>query len=101
MKIKKNDNVIVLSGKDKGKKGKVLATFASDNKIQVEGVNMKNKRQKPRKSGEKGQVVKMAHPVNVSNVALFCSTCKKGTRVSSQDIKGKKVRICSKCKNQF
>ena len=70
MKIKKDDNVIVLTGKDKGKKGTVLKAFPKENKVVVSGVNMLKKSQKPRKGGEKGQVIEKTMPIDVSNVKL-------------------------------
>ena len=68
--IKKNDNVIILTGKDKGKTGKVIKSFPSDNKVVVEGLNLVKKHQRPRKEGQKGQVVDQAMPIHVSNVAI-------------------------------
>ncbi len=70
MAIKKNDSVIVLTGKDKGKTGKVTKVFPKENKVLIEGINVFNKRQKPRRQGQKGQVVKMAMPIHISNVRL-------------------------------
>ncbi|KKS77362.1 MAG: 50S ribosomal protein L24 [Parcubacteria group bacterium GW2011_GWC1_43_11b] len=87
----------MLTGTDKGKKGKVLKAMPSENKVVVEGVNQKNKRQKPRKQGEKGQLIKITHPVNVSNVGLFCGSCGKGVRAKVKMIKDKKTRVCAKC----
>jgi large subunit ribosomal protein L24 len=69
MKIKKGDNVIILTGSDKGKKGKVMKAIPSENKVVVEGVNMKKKSMKSRKKNEQGQVVAIAMPINASNVA--------------------------------
>ncbi len=68
MKIKKGDNVIIITGKDKGKKGKVVQVFVKDDKVVVEGANMMKKHQRPRKSGEKGSMIDMAMPIHVSNV---------------------------------
>ena len=68
MKIKKGDNVIIITGKDKGKKGKVIRALVKDNKVVVEGSNMMKKHQRPRKSGEKGSMIDMAMPIHVSNV---------------------------------
>lgn len=101
MTIKKNDNVIVITGKDKGKKAKVLKTFTSIDKVVVEGVNVRNRRTKPRKSNEKGQVIAMSLPVHVSNVQLFCSSCGKGVRTKNLLLKGKKVRACVKCSKEI
>lgn len=97
MKIKKNDNVIILTGKDRGKQGKVLRVLTEDNKVLVEGMNLKKKHQRPRKQGEKGQVIDMSHPIHVSNVALYCTSCGKGVRMGAKLNGKKKVRVCKKC----
>ena len=68
MKIKKGDNVILITGKDKGKKGKIVRVLVKENKVVVEGLNMMKKHQRPRKSGEKGSMVNIAMPINASNV---------------------------------
>ncbi len=68
MKIKKGDNVIVLTGKDKGKKGTVVRALPKDNKVVIEGINMTKRHQRPRRANEKGSVVSMAMPIDVSNV---------------------------------
>ena len=70
MKIKKDDSVIVITGKDKGKKGKVTRAFPKENKVIVEGINVRKKHQRARRQGSKGQIVEMAMPINVSNVKL-------------------------------
>jgi len=68
MKIKKGDNVIIITGKDKGKKGKIVKVLVSQNKVVVEGINMMKKHQRPRKSGEKGMKIDIAMPLHASNV---------------------------------
>jgi large subunit ribosomal protein L24 len=68
MKLKKGDNVIVITGKDKGKKGKIVHVLAKENKIIIEGLNMMKKHQRPRKSGEKGSMINVAMPIHASNV---------------------------------
>ncbi len=70
MNIRKDNNVIIISGKDKGKTGKVLKAFPKENMILVEGINIKKKHQRPSKQGQKGQVIERAVPINVSNVKL-------------------------------
>jgi large subunit ribosomal protein L24 len=70
MKIKKGDNIIIIAGKDKGKKGKVVRALPKKNKVVVEGLNMTKRHQKARKSGEKGSMVNTAMPINVSNVKI-------------------------------
>jgi len=96
MKIKTKDNVIIIAGKDKGKVGKVIRTIPKEDKVIVEGVNMKKKHQKPRGRGEKGQTVEFTAPIHVSNVMLEDSKTKKATRVGYKMINGKKVRIAKK-----
>lgn len=102
MNIKKNDNVIVIAGKDRGKQGKVLRLFRGTDKILIEGLNLRKKHQKPRKQGEKGQMTDIPHPMHISNVLLYCPSCGKGVRlgakVSSSGRTGKKkIRVCKKC----
>jgi large subunit ribosomal protein L24 len=94
MKIKKNDNVIVIAGKDKGKTAKVVKAMPKDNMIIVEGVNMKKKHEHARKANSKGQIVEKAMPVHVSNVMLVEG--KKGVRAGSKKIGDKNVRISRK-----
>lgn len=101
MKIKKDDTVLIISGKYRGKTGKVLKAFPKETKILVEGVNIMKKHQKPRREGEKGQIVAVPAPLNVSNAKLICPKCKKGTRVGYKLISGKKYRICKKCQKEI
>ena len=97
MNIKKNDTVIVLSGKDKGVKGKVLVAMPSENKVIVEKVNVATRHTKPRRQGEEGGIVKRETPIRTCKVALFCDKCSKGVRVGYKMVDGKKVRVCRKC----
>ena len=101
MRIKKNDNVMVITGKDRGKQGKVLRVLLEDNKVLIEGMNLKKKHQRPRKQGEKGQMVDMPHPIDLSNVLLSCSSCGKGVRMGAKMNGTKKVRICKKCSKEI
>jgi large subunit ribosomal protein L24 len=100
MKIRKNDNVIMLSGKDKGKTGKVIAVFLKERKVIVEGLNLIKKHVRARKQGQKGQIINKERAVSVSSVALICKSCGKPTRVGYKVIGENKVRICKKCKNE-
>jgi large subunit ribosomal protein L24 len=101
MKIKRNDQVLIISGDDKGKKGKVLKVFPSERKILVEGVSLTTKHVRPKKSGQKGQIVKSPRAINVSVAKIICPKCGKSTRVG-YEIKGeKKNRICKKCGSQI
>ena len=97
MKIKKDDTVLIISGKDRGKKGKVLRAFPKKHKVLVEGVNIRKKHVRPRREGEKGQIVEIPTPIDVSNVKLICPKCKKATRVGYKIINQIKYRICKKC----
>ena len=97
MNVKKGDTVVVLSGKDKGKQGKVLATVPSELKIVVEGVNVVTCHTKPRRQGETGGIVKRETPIRTCKVALFCDKCGKGVRVAHKIDGDKKIRVCAKC----
>ena len=97
MNIKTNDTVIVLSGKDKGKKGKVLKADPKALKLVVEGVNVATKHQKPRKQGEEGGIIKSETPIYACKVQLVCPKCGKATRVAHKLADGKKTRVCKKC----
>ena len=97
LKIKKNDTVVVLSGKDKGKQGKVLGTVPSEAKVVVEGINMVTCHVKPRRQGEEGGIVNREAAIYASKVQVVCPKCGKGTRVAHKIEDGKKVRICKKC----
>jgi large subunit ribosomal protein L24 len=94
MKIKKNDNVIIIAGKDKGKTGKVVKTFPTQGKVIVEGYNLIKKRQRPTKQNQKGQTVEKAMPINASNVMLMEGG--KRVRVGRKEISGKTVRVSKK-----
>ena len=101
MKIKKGDNVIMLSGKNKGAQGKVLKSLPTINKVIVEGVNLSKRRTKSRVRSQAGQVVEKALPVAISSVAIYCSSCKKGVRVAMETKKDKKVRVCANCRKEI
>ena len=101
MNIKKNDTVVVLSGKDRGKQGKVLGTVPGTSKVVVEGVNMVTCHVKPRRQGEEGGIVKREAAIYASKVQVVCPKCGKGTRVAHKIEDGKKVRICKKCGAQL
>jgi large subunit ribosomal protein L24 len=97
MKIRKGDNVKMLSGKDRGKTGKVLRVLPKVRKAVVEGLNIAKKHVRPRRQGEKGQRVSVPAPVDISNLALICPKCSKPTRVGYKLTEKNKFRICKKC----
>ena len=84
------------TGKDAGKKAKVMQVLVKENRVLVEGLNMKKRHMRARKAGEKGQTVEMAHPISRSNVSLLDPKSGKATRLGSKDVVGKKVRIAKK-----
>ena len=98
MNVRRDDTVIVLSGKDKGKQGKVLSAMPSEGKVIVEGVNVAKKHKKPRKQGEQGGIVKMETPIYASKVMRVCPKCSKPTKHAVKILEdGSKVRVCKKC----
>ena len=101
MKLKKGDTVLIISGKDKGRTAKILKSLPKELKILVDGINLKNKHVKPKKQGEKGQVVKVPAPLEVSNSKLICPKCGKAARVGYKIIGDKKFRFCKKCNSEI
>lgn len=96
--VKKDDTVLVLTGKDRGKKGKVLSVYPDDNMVLVEGVNMATKHKKPRNRYQQGGIIHQESPVNSSKVMLICERCGKPTKVGKQVFEnGQKARTCKKC----
>ena len=95
--VKRGDTVVVLSGKDKGKQGKVISASPKKGTVIVEGVAVTAHHQKPRKQGETGGIVKRETPIRACKVALFCDKCGKGVRVGYKMDGDKKIRVCRKC----
>ena len=96
--VKTGDTVVVLSGKERGKRGKIIAVSPKEGKVIIEGVNMVSKHVKPKKMGEAGGIIKAEGAMYASKVQLVCPSCDKATRIAhkiSED--GKKKRICKKC----
>ncbi len=99
MDIKKGDMVKIMSGKDRGKTGKVLYIFPEKNRLTVEGANIYKKHVRPKKQGEKGETVEVARPLNRSNVLVICPSCGKPTRLGRRKEKKDTIRYCKKCNN--
>ena len=96
--LRKGDTVVINSGDDKGKKGKVLEVSRSEEKIIVEGVNIVTKHVKPRRQGEEGGLIKTEGAFYASKVNVYCAKCDKGVRVAHKTLEdGSKVRVCAKC----
>ncbi len=99
--VKRDDTVIVISGDDKGVKGKVIAVSPDERKVIVEGANIQTKHMKPRRQGETGGIVKVEGAMYADKVALYCGNCKAGRRAKMVIEDGKKVRVCAKCGKKF
>lgn len=97
MRIKKGDNVKVLSGNDKDKTGEILEVMPKKNKIVVKGVNVRKKHVKPRRQGDEGGIISVECPIDSSKVNVVCPKCGKITKVGYSEEKGEKIRICKKC----
>ena len=97
MKIKKGDNVSVLSGNDKGKTGEVLEIHPKTNKLIVKGVNIRKKHVKPRKAGEEGGIISVECAIPASKVNVVCPKCGKATKIGYTMENDKKIRVCKKC----
>ena len=99
MKIKKGDIVKIMAGKGKGKTGKVAKVIPSEEKIIVEGMNIKKKNIRPKKQGQKGHIASISAPFYASNAMIICSSCGKTTRTGYKLEGEKKTRVCKKCGN--
>jgi large subunit ribosomal protein L24 len=100
MKIKKNDQVKILSGKDRGKIGKILRVIPKSSKAIVEGLNLVKKHTRPKRQGEKGQRVSVPAPISLSNLMLVCPKCSKPSRVGFKGTEKAKFRVCKKCQSE-
>jgi large subunit ribosomal protein L24 len=102
LKIKKNDIVQAIKGKDKGKKGRVLTVFVERKRVLVEGVNMVKKHKRKTQQDQQGGIVSIESPISISNIMLVCKQCNRPSRVGlviSKD--GAKTRVCKACKEQI
>ena len=97
MKVKKNDTVLVITGKDAGKTAKVLVALPKDNKVVVDGINVQKKHKKARSAQEVSSIENQSGAIDASNVMVICPTCEKAVRVAYKVEGDKKVRVCKKC----
>ena len=97
MKVKKNDTVLVITGKDAGKTAKVLVALPKDNKVVVDGINVQKKHRKARSAQEVSSIQNQSGAIDASNVMVICPVCNKATRVSYKIEGENKARICKKC----
>lgn len=99
IKLRKDDKVKIITGKDRGKIGKVLKVHRKDNRVLVENINMTKRHQKPSGRNRQGGIIEREAPIQLANVMLMCNKCMAPIRIQMQHLEdGKKVRICSKCK---
>ena len=102
MKLKKGDTVLITSGKDSGREGKVAVVLPKEGKVIVEGANKYKKHIKPRSGGQAGSIQDRERPINVANVAFMCPKCKQVTRIGYKVTReGKKIRVCRKCEQDL
>ncbi len=98
MKIRRNDTVLVICGKDRGKRGKVRRAVPKDERVVVEGLNMIKRHSRARRSARQAGIIELEAPMHVSNVMIVCAKCKKPTRVGFKFLEdGRKVRYCRTC----
>ncbi|MDI6890464.1 MAG: 50S ribosomal protein L24 [Thermodesulfovibrionales bacterium] len=99
LSIKKNDTVLVITGKEKGKKGRVLFVYPSEDKLLIERVNIIKRHMRPSRKYTQGGIIEKEAPLHISSVMLLCPKCAKPTRIGNTVLSdGKKVRVCKKCK---
>ncbi|MFC1901921.1 50S ribosomal protein L24 [Chloroflexota bacterium] len=99
MKIKKDDTVLVIAGKDKGKKGKVRFSYPEKQKVLVEGVNFIKKHSKAKGAAKQAGIIDLEAPLNISNIMLVCDKCSKPSRIGYEKLEdGRRVRICRSCR---
>ena len=98
LKLKKDDIVQVIAGKEKGKKGKIMALFPDEGRVQIEKLNIFKRHMKADQKNNQGGIVEREGKINVTNVLLVCDKCGKGVRIKRKKLEdGKRVRVCCKC----
>jgi large subunit ribosomal protein L24 len=101
MKIKKGDTVLIIAGNDKSRTGKVIKVFSENQKILVEGINLQKRHKRPRKEGEKGQIIEKSGAISISNVKLICPKCNKPAKINITRDKKTRLRVCKNCNQTF
>ncbi len=98
MKIRRNDTVVVIAGKDKGKRGRVRQSLSDESRVVVEGVNMVKRHMKPRGTAKQAGIIEREAPIHISDVMILCSKCSRPTRIGIRFVEdGSKVRVCRRC----
>jgi len=99
LSVKKNDTVLVIAGREKGKKGRVLSVYPSKARLLIEKINMIKKHMKPTRKYAQGGIIEKEAPLHISNIMLICPKCNKPTRISNTHLQeGRRVRMCKKCR---
>jgi large subunit ribosomal protein L24 len=99
LSVKKNDTVLVIAGREKGKKGRVLSVYPSKGRLLIEKINMIRKHMKPTRKYAQGGIIEKEAPLHISNIMLICPKCNKPTRISNTHLQeGRRVRMCKKCR---
>ena len=99
LSVKKNDTVLVIAGREKGKKGRVLSVYPSKGRLLIEKINMIKKHMKPTRKYAQGGIIEKEAPLHISNIMLICPKCNKPTRISNTHLQeGRRVRMCKKCR---
>ncbi len=102
VKLRVGDTVILdVKNKEERKKGKVLSVLRKENKVLVEGINVRTRHVKPRRQGEESGIIKREAPVNISKVSYFCPKCERGAKLGIKIVDGKRIRFCRKCKEEI
>ncbi len=102
IRVRKNDNVVVISGKDKGKTGEILKVYPKTGRVLVQGVNIIKKHQKASRTQAESAIIEREAAINSSNVMIYCNNCKQGVRIGNKILEdGSKVRVCKKCGETF
>jgi large subunit ribosomal protein L24 len=99
LSVKKNDTVLVIAGKEKGKKGRVLSVYPTKDSLLIEKINMIKKHMKPNRKYSQGGIIEKEAPIHISNVMLVCPKCSKPTRIANTALQdSRKLRTCNKCR---
>ena len=101
MRIKKGDKVLIIKGKDRGKSGVITNVLPKSDKVIIEGLNLIKKQVRPRKQGEKGQIVHIPRPIIIPNIMLVCKSCGKPTRIGYGKEGKRKFRVCKQCNGEI
>jgi large subunit ribosomal protein L24 len=101
LKIRKGDLVEMRVGKDRGKRGRIIEVRPAERRVIVEGLNLVRRHRRPRRAGQKGEIIALPRPVPVSNVMLVCPACDAATRVGVRRVEDSKLRVCKRCGHEF